>query len=50
MYLQGILEELIHPSHPAGNAEVDGTVANLDNKATTNVRVDLEKESIRTSE
>lgn len=41
-YLQSILEELVHPGHLGRNAEVDGTLTDLDDETTPDVWVDLE--------
>lgn len=41
LYLQSILEQLVHPGHLAGDGEIDGTVADFDNEAATDVWVDL---------
>jgi len=40
-YLQSVLEQLVHARHLGRDAEVDGTVADLDNKTTADVWVDL---------
>lgn len=39
--LQGVGQELVHLGDLGRNGEVDGTVANLNNQATDDVRVDL---------
>jgi hypothetical protein len=41
LYLQSILEQLVHFRHLGRNGEVDGAVANLDDKTAADVRVDL---------
>lgn len=41
LYLQGILEQLVHAGHLGGDGEIDGTVANLDDKTAADVGVDL---------
>lgn len=48
-YLQSVGEQLVHAGHLGGDGKVDGTVANLDNKTTTDIRVDLVMISIGTS-
>lgn len=40
-YLQGLSKKLVHAGHLGRDAEVDGTVANLDNETATDLRVDL---------
>lgn len=41
LYLQSVPEELVHLGHLGGDGKVDGAVANLNNKSTTDLRVDL---------
>lgn len=41
LYLQSVLEQLVHPGHLGGDGEVDGAVANLDDESTADVGVDL---------
>ena len=41
LYLQSVLEELVHLCHLGGDGEVDGAVADLNNESTTDLRVDL---------
>lgn len=41
--LQGVGQELVHLGDAGRDAEVDGSVTNLDDEATDNVRVDLEE-------
>lgn len=43
-YLQSVLQELVHLGEPGGNAEVDGPVANFDDKTALDVGVDLRLE------
>lgn len=40
-YLQSCLEEVVHLVHLGGNAQVDGTVADLDDEAAADIWVDL---------
>ena len=40
-YLQRVLQELVHPGNLARNTEVDGAVADLDDQAAVDIRVDL---------
>lgn len=40
-YLQGVLQKLVHLCQLGTDAEVNGTVANFDNQASTDVWVDL---------
>lgn len=42
--LQSVLEELVHLGDAGRDAEVDGSVANLDDESTNNVGVDLRGE------
>jgi hypothetical protein len=39
--LQSVREELVHLGDAGRDAEVDGSVANLDDESTNNVGVDL---------
>lgn len=39
--LQGVVEELVHLGDAGGDAEVDGSVADLDDKSANDIRVDL---------
>lgn len=39
--LQVVSEELVHLGDAGGDAEVDGSVADLDNETTDNLGVDL---------
>ena len=41
LYLQSILEQLVHAGHLSGDREIDGAVADFDNEAALNFRVDL---------
>lgn len=41
-YLQRVLEELVHLGDLGGDGKVDGAVTDLNDKATTDVRVDLQ--------
>lgn len=41
LYLQSVLEELVHLGHLGGDGEINGAVANLDNQAAADVRADL---------
>lgn len=41
LHLQSIGQSLVHLGHLGGDAEVDGAVANLDDEAANQVRVDL---------
>lgn len=41
--LQGVGEELVHLGDAGGNAEVDGSVANLNDETTNDLGVDLAK-------
>lgn len=41
VYLQGILEQLVHLGHLRGDGKIDGAVGNLDNDTATDLRVDL---------
>ena len=41
LYLQSVLEELVHLGHLGGDGQVDGTVADLNDESTTDLRVDL---------
>lgn len=40
-FLQAVGEELVHLGDAGGDAEVDGAVADFDDKAADDVRVDL---------
>lgn len=40
--LQVVSKELVHLADASGDAEVDGSVADLDNESTNDVGVDLE--------
>lgn len=40
-HLQAVGQELVHLGHARRDAEVDGSIANLNDEATDNVRVDL---------
>jgi hypothetical protein len=40
-YLQRVLEELVHLGDLGRDGKVDGTVADLNNETTTDLRVDL---------
>lgn len=40
MFLQGVREELVHLGDAGRDAEVDGTVTNLDDESTNDVGVD----------
>lgn len=44
-YLQLILEELVHPGHLCGNAKIDCSVADFDDKTAADFWVDLESVS-----
>jgi hypothetical protein len=39
--LQSVTEQLVHLGHLRGDREIDGAVANLNDKAAADVRVDL---------
>jgi hypothetical protein len=39
--LQSVVEELVHLGDASGDAEVNGTVTDLNNESTNNVGVDL---------
>jgi hypothetical protein len=39
LYLQSILEQLVHAGHLGGDGEIDGAVADFDNETATDVRV-----------
>jgi hypothetical protein len=41
LYLQSVLEQLVHLGHLARDGQVDGAVANLDNEAALDLGVDL---------
>ena len=41
IYLQSVLEELVHPGHLGGDGQIDGAVANLDDEAANDLGVDL---------
>lgn len=41
IYLQSILEQLVHLGHPGRDRQVNGAVANLDNQSTLDLGVDL---------
>lgn len=41
LYLQSVLEELVHLGHLGGDGQVDGAVADFNNKSTTDLGVDL---------
>lgn len=41
IYLQGVLEELVHLGDLGGNAEVNGAVTDLDDEASLDLGVDL---------
>jgi hypothetical protein len=41
LYLQSVLEQLVHLRHLARDGQVNGAVANLDNEATLDLGVDL---------
>ena len=41
LYLQSVLEELVHLGHLGGNGQVDGAVADLDDESALDLRVDL---------
>jgi hypothetical protein len=41
LYLQSILEQLVHLGHLGRDGQVDGAVANLDDQAAADLRVDL---------
>jgi hypothetical protein len=41
LYLQSILEQLVHLGHLGGDGQVNGAVADLDDEATTDIGVDL---------
>lgn len=41
LILQAVRKELVHLGDARGDAEVNGTVADLDDESTDNVRVDL---------
>lgn len=47
-YLQGFLEKLVHLGHSRCNAQVNGPVADLNDEAAANLRVDLEVHSLVT--
>jgi hypothetical protein len=40
-YLQRVLEELVHLGDLGRDGKINGTVADLNNKAATDLRVDL---------
>jgi hypothetical protein len=41
LYLQSILKELVHLGHLGCDGQIDGTVGNLDDESTLDLRVDL---------
>jgi hypothetical protein len=41
IYLQAVLEQLVHLGHLGGDGEVDGAVADLDDETAADIRVDL---------
>lgn len=41
LYLQSVLEELVHLGHLGGDGKVDGAVADLNNESTLDLGVDL---------
>lgn len=41
LYLQSVLEELVHLSHLCRDGQIDGAVANLNDESTTDIGVDL---------
>jgi hypothetical protein len=41
LYLQSILEQLVHLGHFSRDGQVDGAVANLDNESTADLGIDL---------
>lgn len=41
LYLQSILEQLVHLGHLGRDRQVDGAVANLDNESAADLGVDL---------
>lgn len=41
LYLQSILEQLVHLGHFGGNRQVNRTVTDLDDESTTDLWVDL---------
>jgi hypothetical protein len=41
--LQGVRQELVHLGDAGGDAEVDGSVADLDDETANNVGVDLKE-------
>ena len=41
LFLQAVGEELVHLGDAGGDAEVDGAVADFDDEAANDVRVDL---------
>ena len=41
LYLQSILEQLVHLGHPGRYRQIDGAVSNLDDQSTTDLGVDL---------
>ena len=45
-YLQRVLEELVHLGDLGRDGKVDGAVADLDNEAATDLRVDLSREAL----
>lgn len=40
-YLQSISKDLVHLGDAGGDGEIDGAVADLDNEASLDIRVDL---------
>lgn len=45
-FLQGVLEELVHLGDAAGDAEVDGSVADLNDESANDVGVDLKPDEL----
>jgi hypothetical protein len=41
LYLQSVLEELVHLGHLGGDGQVDGAVTDLNDESTADLRVDL---------
>lgn len=41
LYLQSVLEELVHLGHLGGDRQIDGAVADLNDESTLDLRVDL---------
>lgn len=41
VYLQRVLEQLVHPGHLRRDREIDGAVANLDDKSAADIGVNF---------